>query len=115
MIRSESGWTELQIASNGFNGSNPKWPYAFPLDEWTAHRVNYDGTSYRWYVNGILLGVRNATGFIDANLPLIVGRRPDWIDGFTGNMDEIKWEKDANLIVTTTDLYVVEAVAFPNA
>jgi hypothetical protein len=115
MLRSEQSWNQVQLASNGFGGSNPKWSYVFPLDIWTYHRINHDGAgNYRWYVDGILLGVEVPTGFVDTNAPLIIGRRPDHTDGFTGNMDEIKWEKDPALVVTTTQTYEVETVAFPD-
>ncbi|MBC8287641.1 MAG: hypothetical protein H8E42_09250 [Nitrospinae bacterium] len=114
MLRSQANWTQLQLSSNA--GNRATWSYTFPLDTWTAHRINHDGAgNYRWYVNGILLGVIAATGIADALGDLIIGRRPDHTDGFTGNFDEVKWEKHADLVITTTEVYAVETAAFPNS
>lgn len=113
IFRSFSSWTQLQISSNA--GDRATWSYTFPLDTWTAHRINHDGAgNYRWYVDGVLLGVVAASGIVDANQPLIIGRRPDYTDGFTGNIDEVKWEKHADLIITTDEIYAVETAAFPD-
>ena len=103
----------LELASNG--GSRASWNYSLPFEVWTAHRINHDGFgNYRWYVDGILLGVKTPGGIVDTTAALNVGRRPDIFDGFTGNMDEIKWEKDPNLSITIATSYTLESGVFPD-
>lgn len=110
-------WTSIGLFSN--SGDKTSWPYTFPLNTWTAHRFNHDGLgNLRYYVDGVLLGVRTAPGLIDAttsNNAHLGG----WYytadnDNFTGNIDEFRLETGPDLQVTKTPTYVVEDAAFPN-
>ncbi len=115
MVYSEANYTVIRLASNG--SIKAEWPYVFPSDIWTAHRVNYDGVgNFRWYVNGVLLGVRAVTGIVNTVTPLAVGNGiPSTVTGFTGNIDEFKWEKDPSLVITTSETYAVETGAYPDS
>lgn len=108
LLFSEAGWTALQLASN--NGVRATWNYVFPKDVWTAHRVNHDGAGkYRWYVDGVLLGIRSSALVVDTlAYPMHVGGRHTWDDGITGNLDEVLFEKHADLVITTSSTYEVE-------
>lgn len=107
LLHSESSWTVLRLASN--SGVRCQWSYVFPKDIWTAHRVNHDGAgNYRWYVDGVLLGVCVGSGIVDVAGPLYVGRRHTWTDGITGNLDELLWEKHPDLVITTAPTYELE-------
>jgi len=100
--------TELILASNGVVQAT--WSYTWPVDTWVAHRVNYDGAgNWRWYVNGVLLAVKTGVTIVNLGDQLIVGnRRVGTSTGFTGNLDEILWEKGSDLVVTTGSAYTVE-------
>lgn len=102
---------KIGIASDG--AFKALWPYVFPLNTWTAHRVNHDGAgNYRWYVNGVLLGVVTPSGLIDnPSGNLVVGARIS-DTGFQGNMDEVLWEKQTDLVITTSSTYEVEDKQF---
>ena len=110
---SDDSWTTLKLASNA--GFRATWNYVFPLNVWTSHRFNYDGAgNYRWYVDGVLLGVRTPTGIIDGADPLYVGGRTSLFDNFTGFMDEVRFEKHPDLIITTAETYQVQSIPFLN-
>ena len=109
-LRSD-GFTTLKLQSNGADRAS--WNYTFPLDIWTIHRVNYDGFgNYRWYVDGVLLGVETPTGMLDGTLPLHIGNRIGQADGFEGKFDEVLWEKHPDLFVTTNLTYAVETAPY---
>lgn len=112
ILFSENSWSVLRLTSNG--SIRAQWQYSFPANVWTAHRVNHDGIgTARWYVNGVLLDARSATGISNANAPLYVGGRPGG-NHFTGNMDEVLWEKHPDLVITTEPTYEVETEPFVN-
>lgn len=106
-----AGSEKIGIASNA--QFKALWSYVFPLNTWTAHRVNHDGAgNYRWYVDGVLLGVVTPSGLIDNPTGnLVVGARIS-DTSFQGNMDEVLWEKHSDLVVTTTPTYEVEDKQF---
>jgi len=107
--------TTVRITSNG--SDRVTWTHTIALNTWEAHRITYDGTSYRWYVDGILLpeGDQTSGAILDASTVLAVGNRTgvgNQGDGFPGYMDEILWEKHPDLVVTTGLTYSVEPEPF---
>ena len=62
-----------------------------PSDAWTHVAVTWDGTTVRFYQNGVLSDEREATGTIIATTtshPLTIGHNPG--QGFAGRLDEVR-------------------------
>jgi hypothetical protein len=65
-----------------------------PLDEWTHIAFVYDGTTWKFYVNGVLRETVNPAGgqtgsIVPSNHPLEVGKRSRHSLLFTGTIDEV--------------------------
>ncbi len=107
-----NAWTTIDFGTNSANFGS--WSYAFPLDTWVALRMNHDGAgNYRLYVDGTLIATKSIPGIVDSpTVPLFVGGRPDGGIPWTGNIDEVLWEKHPDLIITTASSYVVETLPY---
>jgi hypothetical protein len=101
-------WTRFWIISN--SGQRVFWDFTWSEDVWKAIRLNYDGTNYRLYEDGVLIATKTATNILDGSaLPFAVGGRPSVSNfGSKAFFDEFLWEKHVDLVVTSAASYVVE-------
>jgi len=105
--------SKLRFSSN--STLKASWDYTFPTSTWIALRFNHDGAgTYRYYVNGILLAAVSGVSLTDSTNPFFVGARTPNVTGLTGYMDEVLWEKHADLVVTTSATYDVEIAPWVN-
>ena len=107
------GTPRIDILDPG--GVRAEWIYTPPPDVWTAYRLNYDGVGLvRLYANGVLLGIRELVPINSSPQALYVANVITLDRGIVGNLDEVKWEKHADLEITTSPAYILETSAFPD-
>lgn len=98
------------------SGANVEWEYTPVGDVWTAYRLNYDGSNLlRLYADGVLIGARTAPSINTSSQALHVGNVISLDRSLIGYLDEIKWEKHANLQITNSPVYKLETGAFPDS
>ena len=96
-------WSSGQVDHN--------FGYTIPLNQWLAFRFNYDGgNTYRLYVNGTLKGSKS--NGINNGTQLTIGATTNGIVPINGNMQEVLWQKHADLVITTDSTYDVETDLF---
>ncbi len=106
----------IRLSSN--NAVRYAWTYVLPIETWTALRFNHDGNgTYRLYADGVLIqAADNIPSLSDIAGAFTVGnRQATWDLGLVGYMDEFLFEKDPALVITTANVYTVEAASFPNS
>ena len=76
-----------------------------PLNQWTHVAVTYDGTTLRFYLNGLQAGMTNVTGNLSVSgNPLVVGGNGVWGEWFSGTIDEVRVYNSA---ISPTDIQSV--------
>jgi hypothetical protein len=74
--------------------ANELWasaPSALTLNTWSHVAVTYDGTTIRFYVNGVQVGTRVQSGPLQtSSQPLRFGGDAVWSEWFAGRLDEIR-------------------------
>jgi len=109
-LRANNSWNFLQFISVGAVGGS--WNISHASGVWAAYRLNHDGANnYRLYKDGVLLGVQNFN-ITDTSRDFRFGAAWDGGAGLNGNVDELLFEKHADLVITTSSTYEMEDKPF---
>jgi hypothetical protein len=64
---------------------------ALPLNTWSHIAGTYDGTTLRFYVNGVQIGSRSVSGtLVTSSGPLTIGGNTVWGEFFQGQIDQVR-------------------------
>lgn len=84
-----SGW--LRINPTSGSSQSAVSSQALTLNTWSHVALTYDGTTMRFYVNGVQRGTRTISGTMYASTgPLKFGGNAMWGEYFAGQIDEIR-------------------------
>lgn len=74
-----------------FSGTNLSAPSSLPLNTWSHVAGTYDGTTMKFYVNGLLVASRPQTGPIATSTgPLTIGGNVVYGENWNGLIDEVR-------------------------
>jgi glucose/arabinose dehydrogenase/PKD repeat protein len=83
----------LPMAQAHLNGAeqNANGSAALPLNAWSHLASTYDGSTLRFYVNGIQVGTKAVTGsLVNTANPLRIGGNSIWNEYFQGQIDDVR-------------------------
>jgi hypothetical protein len=81
---------------------------ALPISSWSHVAVTYDGTTLRFFLNGVQKGSRTVGGSLAVGSgTLKIGGSSTWKEWFKGDMDDVRiWRKPLTVAQIQADMQV---------